>query len=219
MPWNETVVTLFFFIKCVPGCFFFFVFSSSRKSINLSCLFCPSPTLPVQALLRSWTSSGPWMAHCYACSSVAVWADATSSRNTGPCTRLVARIQHEAVNYIPQTHKQSALKWVSAVRRAIEGAWHILIWFEWRPVSGSGGSGPAAHDRGLDGEITHGQLGFELLTPVFLGSTAWWPQGSTSSKRPSSSELPDLFWLGPCGTITPWRLEVILYGGIRWNKV
>lgn len=29
------------------------------KSINLSCLFCPSVTLPVQTLLRSWTSSGP----------------------------------------------------------------------------------------------------------------------------------------------------------------
>lgn len=127
-----------------PGFFFGFVlfFRLLVKSINLSCLFCPSPTLPVQALLRSWTSSGPWMAHCYACSSVAVWADATSSRNTGPCTRLVARIQHEAVNYIPRTHKQSALKWVSAVRRAIEGAWHILIWFEWRPVSGSGGKWP-----------------------------------------------------------------------------
>ncbi|KAK2824409.1 hypothetical protein Q5P01_021584 [Channa striata] len=49
-----------------------------------------------------------------------------------------------------------------------------------------------AHDHGLDEEITHGQLGFELLTPAFLGSTAWWPQGSTSSKRPSSSELPGL---------------------------
>ncbi|KAI4812760.1 hypothetical protein KUCAC02_024128 [Chaenocephalus aceratus] len=61
------------------------------------------------------------------------------------------------------------------------------------PVSGSGGSGPAAHNRGLDEEITHGQLGFELLTPAFPGSTAWWPQGSASSKRPSYSELADLF--------------------------
>ena len=26
------------------------------------------------------------------------------------------------------------------------------------------------------------------------------------------SELPDLFCLGPCGTITPWRLEVTLFG-------
>ncbi|TNN81860.1 hypothetical protein EYF80_007989 [Liparis tanakae] len=43
------------------------------------------------------------------------------------------------------------------------------------PVSGSGGSGPAAHDCGLDGGIAHGQLGFELLTPAFPGSTAWWP--------------------------------------------
>lgn len=39
-------------------------------SINPPCLFCPSPTLPVRALHRSWTSSGPWMAHCYAFSSV-----------------------------------------------------------------------------------------------------------------------------------------------------
>lgn len=61
---------------CLHIIFLFFL----QKTINLSCLFCPSPTLPVQALHRSWTSSGPWMAHCYVRSSVAVWADATSSR-------------------------------------------------------------------------------------------------------------------------------------------
>lgn len=60
------------------------------KSVSCACLFCPCATLPVQTLLHSWTSSGPWMAHCYTGSSVAVWADAMSSRNTGPCTRLVS---------------------------------------------------------------------------------------------------------------------------------
>lgn len=191
------------------------------KSINLSCLFCPSPTLPVQALLHSRTSSGQWMAHCYACSSVAAGADAMSSRNTGPCTRLVARIQREAVNYIPQTHKHFALNWVFG---SLEHHWRGIAYPDFclseERFHVSRGSGPAVHDCGLDGEITHGQLGFELLTPAFLGSTAWWPQGSTSSKRPSSSELADLFWLSPCGTITPWRLEeVILFGRIWWSKV
>ncbi|TWW78569.1 hypothetical protein D4764_11G0006900 [Takifugu flavidus] len=41
------------------------------------------------------------------------------------------------------------------------------------------------------------QLGFELITLVYLGSTAWWLQGSTDKKL-SSTEQPDL--LRPAGT-------------------
>lgn len=139
-------------------------------------------------------------------------ADAVCSHNTGPCTRLVACTHHKAVNYIPQTHKHFALKRFSAVWSLGEGAEHILILFEWRRSSSSRGSVPAARDRGPDERITHGQLGFELLTPAFPGSTAWWSQGSTSSKRPSSSESSGLFWLGPSGSITPRWLEVWLFG-------
>lgn len=124
-----TRVSLVWFLRFI---LIFFFFGCLVKSINLSCLFCPSPTLPVQALLRSWTSSGPWMAHCYACSSVAVWADAMSSRISGPCTKLVAHIQHEAVNYIPLTHKHSALNWVSAVLSTIETsiAFPDFVWMK-----------------------------------------------------------------------------------------
>lgn len=57
-------------------------------------------------------------------------------------------------------------------------------------------------DRGLDGEIMNDQLGFELITLVYLGSTAWWLQGSTDKKL-SSTEQPDLLRPGPCGTMTP----------------
>lgn len=49
-----------------------------------------------------------------------------------------------------------------------------------------------APDRGLVGEIMNNQLGFELITLVYLGSTAWWLQGSTNKKL-SSNEQPDLF--------------------------
>lgn len=124
--------------------FLLFLLKFFGMSIKLSCLGCPSLALPVRAVLRSWTSSGPWMAHCYARSLAAVWADAMSSSSTGPCTRLVACMQYKAVNYIQQTHQCFALSWVSAVKSATEGAPHILNLFEWRPLSSSGGSGPHA---------------------------------------------------------------------------
>lgn len=47
-------------------------------------------------------------------------------------------------------------------------------------------------DSGLVGEIMNGQLGFELITLVYLGSTACWLQGSTDKKL-SSIAQPDLF--------------------------
>lgn len=59
-----------------------------------------------------------------------------------------------------------------------------------------------APDSGLVEEIMNDQLGFELITLVYLGSTACWLQGSTDEKL-SSIVQPDLFRPGPCGTVTP----------------
>lgn len=77
--------------------------------------------------------------------------------------------------------------------------------------------GPVAPDSGLVGEIMNGQLGFELITLVYLGSTACWLQGSTDKKL-SSTAQPDLFWPGPCGTMTPLWL-VPLIEGIRQGEI
>lgn len=48
-----------------------------------------------------------------------------------------------------------------------------------------------APDSGLVQEIMNDQLGFELTTLVYLGSTACWLQGSTDKKLSSTAE-PDL---------------------------
>lgn len=191
--------------------FLLFFLSPSTSPVSFALLL---PFLS-KRLLRSWTSSGPWMAHCYARSSVA------------SVSRCHEQPQHRSLHKVGSSHSTRGRKLHPANTQTLRAQLsfrqfraplkeHSMSWFclsEDRGFSGSGGSGPAAHDRGPDEEITHGQLGFELLTPAFLGSTAWWPWGSTSSKRPSSSELADLFWLGPRGTITPWRLEVILFRG------
>lgn len=175
-------------------CFIKNFFFCLVKSINLSCLLCPSHTLPVPAL-HSWMSSGPWMAHCYIHSSVAMWADAMSSSISGPCKWLQARTEYEAVNYIPRTHKHSA-------QLNFRGLGH-----HWRSMAcplfffpcffclneDLQGWGPVAPDSGLVGEIMNDQLGFELITLVYLGSTACWLRGSTDKKL-SSIAQPDLFW-------------------------
>lgn len=72
-------------------------------------------------------------------------------------------------------------------------------------------------DRGLVGEIMNDQLGFELITHVYLGSTAWRLRGSPD-KESSSIEQPGLFCPGPCGTMTPLRL-VPHIEGIRRGEI
>jgi len=124
------------------------------------------------------------MAHCYARSSVAARADAASSRDTGPCTRRVAPHSTQGRKLHPANTQtlRAQLSLGSLERHWRSRACPDFVWVK-TGFRQRGGGAPAAHDCGLDEEIAHGQLGFELLTPAFPGSTAWWPRGSTSKQE------------------------------------
>lgn len=122
-------------------------------------------------------------------------------------------IQHKAVNYLQWTHKHTLHSTALQQFKAPFGEHGISHFFFFYFSLKQRGSSPMVNDHGIYEEITDRQLGFELVTPTLLGSTAWWPQRSTCCKRRSSSELLDCFHKVPIAQLPPrgwmWSIEEV----------